>query len=83
MRLDLRGEVCPYTLLYAKLRLEDAELAFGDLLEILVDHPPAVRSLPQALREDGHAVLAVEPAADGPSVTIIVRKQPPPADDPL
>lgn len=57
-RLDLRGEVCPYTFLRAKLALE--ELPPGAEIEILLDHPPAFRNVPQALEEDGHLVLAVE-----------------------
>ena len=37
--LDLAGEVCPYTFVRAKLRLE--ELPLGARLEVLVDHVAA------------------------------------------
>jgi tRNA 2-thiouridine synthesizing protein A len=56
--LDLRGEVCPYTFVRAKLALE--ELEFYDEMEILVDHRPAFSSLPRALREEGCNVLSTE-----------------------
>ena len=60
--LDLRGEVCPYTFLRAKLLLE--ELAVGEELLILLDHRPAFQSVPRALGEDGQQVLKVEIAGD-------------------
>lgn len=55
--LDLRGEVCPYTLLRCKLAIE--ELSTGTHLRICVDHRPAFTSLPRALRSDGHTVTDV------------------------
>ena len=62
-RLDLRGEVCPYTFVKTKLALE--EMAPGDVLRVLVDHEPAVRSVPRAVRGSGDAVLGVERIAEG------------------
>ena len=56
--IDLQGEVCPYTFLRTKLALE--EMAAGEELAIVLDHPPAFRNVPQSLQEDGHQVLAVE-----------------------
>lgn len=58
-RLDLTGEVCPYTFVRAKLALE--ELVPGDELELIVDHRPAWLSLPRSLREEGHELVGVEP----------------------
>lgn len=58
-RLDLTGEVCPYTFVRAKLALE--ELVAGDELELIVDHRPAWLSLPRSLREEGHELVGVEP----------------------
>ena len=62
-RLDLRGEVCPYTFVKTKLALE--EMAPGDVLRVLVDHEPAVRSVPRATRGSGDAALGVERIAEG------------------
>jgi tRNA 2-thiouridine synthesizing protein A len=75
--LDLVGEVCPYTFLRAKLRLE--ELPLGARLTIVVDHPPAAANVPRSLLADGQAVLAVEPAEAG-RVRIVVEKR---AEHPL
>jgi TusA-related sulfurtransferase len=57
--VDLRGEVCPYTFLRARLALEP--LAPGAVLRILVDSPTAVRDVPRGLDGAGHAVLSVQP----------------------
>lgn len=59
VRLDLCGEVCPYTFVRAKLALEDEALGEGDELLLVLDHQPARTSLPRALREEGHEVLAL------------------------
>lgn len=72
-QLDLRGEVCPYTFVRTKLALE--EIAVGDELVLIFDHRPAFTSIPQALREDGHAVLAIERSADDRECVITTRRQ--------
>ena len=61
--LDLRGEVCPFTFVRTKLRLE--ELPAGARLRIVVDHEPAARNVPRSLREWGQTVIAVEAGVDG------------------
>ena len=73
MQLDLRGEVCPYTFVRTKLALE--ELGSGDELVLIFDHPPAFTNVPQALREDGHLVLAIERRADDRECVITTRRQ--------
>lgn len=62
MQLDLRGEQCPYTFVRTKLALE--ELADDAELSLIFDHRPAFTNIPQALREDGYPVLAIERSAD-------------------
>jgi tRNA 2-thiouridine synthesizing protein A len=69
--LDLRGEVCPFTFVRTKLRLE--EMAAGASLTIVVDHEPASRNVPRSLREWGQVVVGVEARGDGTWV-IEVRK---------
>jgi tRNA 2-thiouridine synthesizing protein A len=71
--LDLCGEVCPYTFLRSKLALE--EMADGDELLIVLDHAPAYRSVPLALREDGHDVLAAAVSPDGSRCEVRARKR--------
>jgi tRNA 2-thiouridine synthesizing protein A len=65
--LDLRGEVCPFTFVRTKLRLE--ELPSGARLRIVVDHEPASRNVPRSLREWGQTVVAVAAGTDDASGT--------------
>ncbi len=57
-KIDIRGEVCPYTLVKAKLAVEDIEV--GQTLEVLLDYPEAADSIPKAMLNYGNAVLKVE-----------------------
>jgi tRNA 2-thiouridine synthesizing protein A len=74
--LDLVGEVCPYTFVRAKLRLE--ELALGARLELLVDHPAAVDNVPRSLRAEGQEVVAVtsEPGGGRWRIAVVKRAEP-------
>ena len=60
-RSTLAGEVCPYTFVRTKLRLE--ELPLGAELHILVDHAPAADNVPRSLVAEGQEVVSV--AAEG------------------
>lgn len=65
---DVRGEVCPFTFVRAKLALE--ALPIGAALRVIVDHEPAVRTIPRSATEWGQEVLAVGPLpadADAPA----------------
>ena len=57
-KLDIRGEVCPYTLVKSKLGVEDIEV--GQVIEIILDYPEAAGSIPKAMLNYGHSVLKVE-----------------------
>ncbi len=57
-KLDIRGDVCPYTLVKAKLGVENIEV--GQVIEIILDYPEAADSIPKAMLNYGHSVLAVE-----------------------
>lgn len=60
--LDVRGEVCPYTFLKAKLALEP--MTPGQVLRVLVGNETSARDVPRSLGDAGHAVLAVEPLGE-------------------
>lgn len=62
MELDLRGEVCPYTFLKARLALEG--LPVGALLRVLVDNEASARDVPRSLASAGHVVLECAPTGD-------------------
>jgi tRNA 2-thiouridine synthesizing protein A len=71
--LDLRGEVCPYTFLKARLALES--LASGAVLRVVVDNEASARDVPRSLAGAGHAVLAVASTGDG-AWAILTRRGP-------
>ena len=57
-RIDIRGEVCPYTFVKSKLAIED--MGSGEVLEIILDHPPAAENVPRSLSNEGHKILEVK-----------------------
>jgi tRNA 2-thiouridine synthesizing protein A len=62
-KLDLRGEVCPFTFVKTKLKLET--LNSGDILEVYLDYEPATRNVPRSLKAEGHEVLELKQIGDG------------------
>ncbi|MGQ9788832.1 MAG: sulfurtransferase TusA family protein [Candidatus Hadarchaeaceae archaeon] len=57
-RIDIRGEVCPYTFVKSKLAIENMES--GEVLEIILDHEPAAENVPRSLSNEGNKVLEVK-----------------------
>ena len=66
--LDLRGVPCPLS--WAKTKVVLAELARGDLLELVLDDPRGARDLPRAAEAEGHHVAASHEATDHWVITI-------------
>jgi len=60
--LDLRGDVCPYTFVKTKLKLEEIES--GEELIVTFDHAPAVENVPRSLKNEGHKILGIEKKDD-------------------
>ncbi|MFQ6120360.1 MAG: sulfurtransferase TusA family protein, partial [Methanosarcinales archaeon] len=54
--IDLRGDVCPYTFVKTKLKLE--ELESGEELIAIYDHAPAIENVPRSLKSEGHEILS-------------------------
>jgi TusA-related sulfurtransferase len=69
-RMNLLGVPCPVNWARAKSRLE--ALGPGDVLEVLVDDPKAIRDIPGAAEAEGWAVLDV--TRDGPRALIRIEK---------
>jgi tRNA 2-thiouridine synthesizing protein A len=69
--LDLKGEVCPYTFVKTKLALEMMEP--DQVLQVIVDHLPAVENVPRSVANEGHEVLNVEQVNDT-DWEIVIRK---------
>lgn len=70
--IDLKGEVCPYTFVKTKLALE--EMVIDQVLEVIVDHEPAVENVPRSLKNEGQNVLAVDKINDT-DWKIVVKKE--------
>ncbi len=70
--LDLAGEVCPYTFVRAKLRLE--ELPVGAALDVVVDHAPAAENVPRSLAAEGQEIVAVSPEGGRWRIRVIKRR---------
>ena len=56
--INIKGLVCPYTFVKAKLAVESMEV--GQILEILLDYEEASRSIPKSMEDHGQKVLKVE-----------------------
>lgn len=68
--LDVRGETCPMPVLRTKKALE--ELEEGEILEVVLDYPPAEENVKRFVESQGHEIVQVE---GGSGVTRIrVRK---------
>ncbi len=70
--IDLKGEVCPYTFVKSKLALE--EMGLDQILEVVVDHEPAVENVPRSLKNEGQKILAVDKINDT-DWKILVKKE--------
>ena len=54
MRLDVRGEICPYPMMRTANALE--KLPPTEELEVLTDHAPALTTIPWEASKRGYAV---------------------------
>jgi len=70
--LDLRGEVCPYVFIKARLMLED--MAPGKVLRCVTDYPPAAQNVPKNFSTIGEEVLSVR-QRDESTWEIYVKKR--------
>ena len=43
-QIDIRGKLCPLTFVYTKLALEELEI--DSILEVQLDFPPALKTIP-------------------------------------
>ncbi len=66
---DFRGVICPLN--YVKTKLLLGQMRSGEILSVLLDEP-GTRNVPDSVRQDGHEVLSVGPAAE--HWKIVIRK---------
>ncbi len=69
--LDLRGEPCPYPLIYSLEVLEEMEK--GQVLELLADCPQSFRTVPEEAVKQGYKLLA-GPFKEGPILRFYLQK---------
>lgn len=70
--IDLRGVKCPMNFVKIKLKLEEMET--GRNLEALVDIGEPMRSVPRAIKEEGHRIIHVDKLdADG-GFSLLIKK---------
>ncbi|MCQ6561394.1 sulfurtransferase-like selenium metabolism protein YedF [Paenibacillus mendelii] len=67
--LDLRGESCPYPVIYTLETLRDMKK--GQLLQVISDCAAAFRNVPEEVVKHGYT-MAQEPVKDGPEFTLYI-----------
>lgn len=59
IKLNLEGEICPYTLIRTIKKVEEikGDLQIGrKILEVIYDHPPAVDNIPTEFHKRGFQI---------------------------
>jgi tRNA 2-thiouridine synthesizing protein A len=69
--LDITGELCPMTFVRTRLALD--RMLPGEILLVRLRGEEPLRNVPRTAREQGHAVLSLETAADGTSLLLLRR----------
>ncbi len=70
--INIKGLVCPFTFVKAKLAMEEMEV--GKVLEIILDYEEASRSIPKSMEDHGQTVLATEKINDT-DWRLLIRKE--------
>jgi len=70
-RLDLRGQVCPYNLLLTKKELRRRKP--GEHLEILLDHPASLATIPRWAQQQGHRLITSEKLTESEWLIILEK----------
>ncbi|MDT3700796.1 MAG: sulfurtransferase-like selenium metabolism protein YedF [Thermincola sp.] len=68
--LDLRGEPCPYPLIYSLETL--GRMKPGQALEVLADCPQSFRSVPEEAVKQGYLVLR-QPIREGATIRFFLK----------
>ena len=73
-QIDIRGKVCPLTFVYTKLALE--ELEKGEILEVYLDFPAALKNIPESCKRQSIAELLdiKDNHSDKPEWIMILKK---------
>ena len=69
--LDITNEHCPMTFVKTKLKL--AQIAEGDILEVLLAEGEPLENVPRSAKEQGYNVLGIE-HVEGTTHKVIIKK---------
>lgn len=69
--LDITKEHCPMTFVRTKLKL--AQIAEGDILEVLLSEGEPLDNVPRSAQEQGYKVLAVQ-HVEGSTYRVTIQK---------
>ncbi|MFQ6105579.1 MAG: sulfurtransferase TusA family protein [Candidatus Hydrothermarchaeaceae archaeon] len=75
--LDIRGEKCPDTFVFTKIKLEDVAYSGGGTLKVILDFPPAVENISRSLREEKINYKVLEVKSKGNNVYEMLIEAPP------
>ncbi|MBC6440618.1 MAG: sulfurtransferase TusA family protein [Rhodospirillales bacterium] len=71
--LDITSDVCPLTFVRTKLMIERMES--GQVAEVRLNDGEPLGNVPRSVEEHGHAILSLEPEAEGSPVwRLVLRK---------
>ncbi len=69
--LDITKEHCPMTFVRTKLKL--AQIAKGDILEVLLTEGEPLKNVPRSAEEQGFKVLSIE-HVEGTTHKVVIQK---------
>ena len=70
--LNLKGTICPYNFVKAKLAIEDMEI--GQVLRLIIDFASAKDDVPRGMEYEGQKVLRVK-QLNSTDWEIVIRKE--------
>jgi TusA-related sulfurtransferase len=68
---NFAGVTCPYNYVKTKLALEEMDI--DDIVEVIVDEGEPADNVPRSVKEDGQAILQINPNNQG-QVHILIQK---------
>ena len=70
-KVDTKGLTCPRPLVETKKALKKMEV--GQTLEVVGDHGPSKKEVPEAMEEQGHEIVSVD--EKGGEWKVVIRKK--------
>jgi tRNA 2-thiouridine synthesizing protein A len=71
--LDIRGETCPHTFLYTKIKVEELAYQGGGILKVTLDYPPAAKNIPRSLAGDRIGARVVDVKEEDGAFELVIE----------